>query len=86
MITTALIRPAFVADTLRHSVLECTYKTYVPHRVCRLVPADPRHLLADELQPYLQLVSTAKGMQVGMRPYVRPMVVKYPLPNRKHSK
>nr|DAK77702.1 MAG TPA: hypothetical protein [Caudoviricetes sp.] len=30
--------------------------------------------------------STAKGMQVGMRPYVRPMVVKYPLPNRKHSK
>jgi hypothetical protein len=25
-------------------------------------------------------------MQVGMRPYVRPMVVKYPLPNRKHSK
>ena len=80
MITTALIRPAFVADTLRHSV------AYVPHRVCRLVPADPRHLLADELQPYLQIVSTAKGMQVGMRPYVRPMVVKYPLPNRKHSK
>jgi len=51
MITTALIRPAFVADTLRHSVIECTYKAYVPHRVCRLVPADPRHLLADELQP-----------------------------------
>ncbi|MBF0960846.1 MAG: hypothetical protein HXK20_01895, partial [Alloprevotella tannerae] len=47
MITTTLICPAFVADTLRHSVLECTYKTYVPHRVCRFVPADPRHLLAD---------------------------------------
>lgn len=86
MITTALIRPAFVADTLRHSVIECTYKSHVPHRVCRLVSADPRHLLADELQPYLRLVSTAKGMQVSMRPYVRPMVVKYPLPNRKRSK
>lgn len=45
MITTALIRPAFVADTLRHSVIECTYKAYV-----------------------------------------RPMVAKYPLTNRKHSK
>ena len=86
MITTALIRPAFVADTLRHSVIECTYKSHVPHRVCRLVSAAPRHLLADELQPYLRLVSTAKGMQVSMRPYVRPMVVKYPLPNRKRSK
>lgn len=31
-------------------------------------------------------ISTAKGMQVGMRHYVRPMVVKYPLANRKHSK
>nr|DAK77700.1 MAG TPA: hypothetical protein [Caudoviricetes sp.] len=51
MITTALICPAFVADTLRHSVIECTYKAYVPHRACRLVSADPRHLLADELQP-----------------------------------
>lgn len=51
MITQAFIRPAFVADTLRHSVLECTYKSHVLHRVCRLVPADPRHLLADELQP-----------------------------------
>ena len=30
MITTALIRPAFVADTLRQGVIECTYKAYVP--------------------------------------------------------
>lgn len=78
MITSALIRPAFVADTLRRNVLEVTVARPVPHRVCRLVTSAPLAPLPESLKPYAQRVATARGLQVAIPSYIRPMAVKYP--------
>ena len=74
MITSALIRPFFVADTLRHPVIETTLARPVPHRVCRLVPSEPLAPLPKSLKPY----SKTTGIKVALLSYVRPMAVKYP--------
>lgn len=81
MITSALIRPSFLADTLRHSVLEVTVARPVPHRVARLVPSGPRSILPPPLQPFSQITATSRGIQVSTLPYIRPMAVKYPHTN-----
>ncbi|MGP1481379.1 MAG: hypothetical protein ACTTJL_06760 [Hoylesella enoeca] len=79
MITAALIRPDFVADTLRHDVIEITLARPVPHRVTRLVPADtPLTPLPTALQPFARRTATAKGIRVALQPGVRPMALKYP--------
>ena len=86
MITSVLIRPAFVADTLRRSVLEVTVARPVPHRVVRLVPSEPRNLFPDALQPYTSKVSTARGIQITIPAYIRPIALEYPGHNGKVSK
>lgn len=79
MITSALIRPSFLADTLRQQVIEVTIAHPVPHLVCRVVPSEhPRQILPPSLQPFSHTVSTAQGRQVSLLSYIRPMAVKYP--------
>ena len=78
LLSSALIRPAFVADTLRHTVLEVTVAQPLPHRVARLVPSDPRNLFPESLQSCTSKTATASGLQVTLLPYVRPMALKYP--------
>lgn len=94
MITSALIRPSFVADTLRHHVIEVSVARPIPLRVCRLVPSSSRFgegqsaasILPTSLQPLSQTVNTSRGLHVSLLPYVRPMAVKYPRPNSGISK
>lgn len=78
MITSALIRPFFVADTLRHPVIETTLARPVPHRVCSLVPSEPLAPLPKSLKPYSKTTATTSGIKVALLSYVRPMAVKYP--------
>lgn len=78
MLSSALIRSTFVADTLRHTVLEVTVAQPVPHRVARLVPPDPRNIFPRPLRSCTSKTATASGLQVTLLPYVRPMALKYP--------
>lgn len=87
MITSTLIRPSFLADTLRQQVIEVTTARPIPHLVCRVVPPEhPRLLLPPVLQPFSHTVSTAQGIQTGIQPYIRPMAVKYPSTESDSSK
>lgn len=83
MLTSALIHTAFIADTLRRPVLVTTVNYPVPHRVVRLVPPSPSDILSRPLRPYARKQTTARGLQVAIPSYIRPMAVKYP-PQKKH--
>lgn len=85
MITSALIRPSFVADTLRHTVIEITTARPIPHKVVRLVPSPAfehgRHgaaIISPALRPYTHTVATAQGLLAAVLPYLNPMPLKYP--------
>lgn len=86
MLTSALIHTAFIADTLRRPVLVTTVNYPVPHRVVRLVPPSPSDILSRPLRPYARKQTTARGLQVAIPSYIRPMAVKYPQSNDNNSK
>ena len=68
----------FYSFTLSHAHL-CPY----PHRVVRLVPPSPSDILSRPLRPYARKQTTARGLQITIPSYIRPMAVKYP-PQKKH--
>ena len=78
MITSALIRPFFIADTLRRPVIETTLARPGPHRVCRLIPSEPLVPLPKSLKHYSKTTATTSGIKVALLSYVRPLAVKYP--------
>ena len=78
MITSALIRPFFIADTLRRPVIETTLARPVPHRVCRLIPSEPLVPLPKSLKHYSKTTATTSGIKVALLSYARPLAVTYP--------
>ena len=78
MITAALIRHDFVADTLRRNLVEITTARPVPHRVCRLLDSKPFEPLPETLKPFAKQTVTAHGLQVALLSGLQPMAIKYP--------